>query len=166
MSGNRTRKVDFQEPALTFGAAAGKSGLEFLQSIVAGKIPAPPLHATLGLQLVQVGDGVARCELVPGDHLYGPSNAVQGGLAATLLEVAMSAAATSVLDVATACTTANLNVNVTRAITGRIAKVLVEGWVVHRGSRLITLEGRLSDADGRLLAHGSATCLVVERAGA
>ena len=73
MSGNRTRKVDFQDPALTASGAVGKSGLDFLRDIVAGKVPAPPLHATLGFQLVDVADGVARAhgveaevKLVPG----------------------------------------------------------------------------------------------------
>jgi uncharacterized protein (TIGR00369 family) len=165
MSGNRIRKIEFSEPALTSAGAAGKSGLEFLRAIVAGTIPAPPLHATLGLQVVAVADGTARCELVPGEHLYGTSNAVQSGVAATLLEVAMSAAVTTVLDAGTSCTIGNINVNFTRAITGRISKVLIEGWVVHRGSRLVTVEGRLSDVEGRLLGHGSATFLLAERSG-
>lgn len=163
MSGNRTRKIDFKEPALTASGAVGKSGLEFLRDIVAGKVPPPPLHATLGFQLVDVADGVARCELIPGEHLYGLSNTVQGGLAATLLEIAMNAAVTTVLDTATSSTTASLSVNLTRAITGRIANVVAEGWVVHRGRRLVTAEGRLTDAQGRLLAHASATCLLGER---
>jgi acyl-coenzyme A thioesterase PaaI-like protein len=61
------------------------------------------------------------------------------------------------LDALTSPTTATITVHVTRAITTRIAKVLCEGWVVHRGSRMVTTEGRLNDDQGRLLAHASAT---------
>jgi acyl-coenzyme A thioesterase PaaI-like protein len=56
-----------------------------------------------------------------------------------------------------------MTVHYTRAINARTVKVLAEGWVVHRGSRLVTAEGRLTDEQGRLLAHGSATLALSER---
>lgn len=163
MSANRTRKVDFQEPALTAAGALGKTGIEFLRDILEGRVPAPPLHATIGFELAEVSDGVARYRLIPGEHLYGMANAVQSGLSATLLEAAMSAAVMTVLDAVTSHSTASLSMQATRAITGRTGKVIAEGWVVHRGSRLVTAEGRLLDDQGRLFAHGSGSYLLVER---
>ena len=163
MGGKRTRTVDFDDPSLTASGAAGKTGIEFLRDIIAGKVPAAPIQATLGFELLEVTDGFARFQLVPGEHLYNPLNAVHGGVAATLLESAMGAAVMTTLDAAHGSTTAALTVQFTRAITSRTVKVLAEGWVVHRGSRLVTAEGRLNDEQGRLLAHGSATCAVVER---
>ena len=166
MGETRTRTIDFQDPSLTASGAVGKTGLEFLREIVAGKVPAAPLQATLGFVLVSVQDGFARYELVPGEHLFGAMNAVHGGLVATLLDAAMGAAVMTTLDAVTGCSTATLNVHFTRAITLRTSRVSAEGWVVHRGSRLVTAEGRLNDAEGRLLAHGSATCTISERPGA
>jgi acyl-coenzyme A thioesterase PaaI-like protein len=76
----------------------------------------------------------------------------------------MSAAVMTTLDAATGHTTAMLTVHLTRAITARTAKVSAEGWVVHRGSRLVTAEARLNDEQGRLLGHGSGTYSLNERA--
>ncbi len=163
MAGKLTRSFDFDEPGVTAAAALGRPGVEFLSDIIAGKVPAPPLQATLGFELVEVNDGFARLQLVPGEHLYGSTNAVHSGVAATLLESAMATAVTTTLDAVTSCATATLTVHYTRAITSRTVKVSAEGWVVHRGSRLVTAEGRLTDEQGRLLAHGSATCALTER---
>ena len=163
MTGIKTRSIEFQDPALTAAGAAGKRGIEFLQEIIDGKLPAPPIHATLGFKLLEVQDGFARFQLLPGEHLYGWHNAAHSGVAAALLDSAMGAAVMSVLEANLGYTTAGLAVHLTRSITSRAAEVLAEGWVVHRGSRLVTTEGRLTDEQGRLLAHGSATALLVER---
>jgi uncharacterized protein (TIGR00369 family) len=141
----------------------GKTGLELLRDLIAGKVPPAPIQATLGFELVEVSDGFARFELVPGEHLYGSLSAVHGGVAASLLDSAMGAAVMTTLDAVTSHTTAMLTVHLTRAITSRTLKVVAEGWVVHRGSRLVTAEARLTDEQSRLLAHGSATCAISER---
>ena len=141
----------------------GQPGIEFLRDLIAGKVSQPPIQKTLGFELVDVSDGFARYRLVPCEHLYGPMNAVHSGIAATLLESAMGAAVMTVLDAQTTYTTAGLTVHLTRTITARAGKLVAEGWIVHRGSRLVTTEGRLNDDQGRLLAHGSATYALVER---
>jgi len=166
MSGRRTRTVDFEEPSATSNAALGKPGIEFLQALIEGRAPSPPLHVTLGFQLREVQDGFARYELAPGEHLYGEHNAVHSGIASALLDAAMSSAVTTTLDAHTTFNLATLTTHVTRSISGRNAQVLAEGWVVHRGSRLVTAEGKLVDEQGRLLAHGSATFALLERVGA
>jgi uncharacterized protein (TIGR00369 family) len=140
-----------------------RPGIELLREIIAGKQAAPPLHATLGLKLLEVKDGFARFEMPRGEHLSGSQGTLPGGVAAALLDAAMGAAVTTVLDAQTGYATATLSVHTTRAITARAGKVFAEGWVVHRGSRLVTSEGRLTDEQGRLLAHGSATSSLVER---
>lgn len=142
----------------------GQTGIEFLRDVLAGKIEPAPIQATLGLELLEVSDGFARFQQLPDEKLYGANNLVHSGVAAALLDLAMGAAVMTTLDALTGCSTACLNVHMTRAITARAGKLVVEGWVVHRGSRLVTAEGRLSDDEGRLLAHGSATCTIVERA--
>jgi len=163
MRGTRTRTIDFDEPSLTADAAVGKPGIAFLRELVAGEIPAAPIQATLGFELTEVGDGFAKAELIPGEHLYSAFNAVHGGVVATLLDSVMTAAAVTTLDALTVCTTATLSVHLTRTLTLRTTKVVAEGWVVHRGSRLVTAEGRINDDQGRLLAHGSATYALAAR---
>jgi uncharacterized protein (TIGR00369 family) len=141
----------------------GKPGLELLLEALAGKQPTGPLMSTLGCQLVDVSDGFARMELVPSEQLFSPTHAVHGGVLSAVLDAAMGAAVLTTLDGKSGYTTATLTVHLTRAITPRTLKIVAEGWVVHRGRRLVTTEGRLSDEQGRLLAHGSATCALTER---
>lgn len=163
MGGKRTRTVEFDDPELTAAGLVGKTGIEFLRAVIAGIVPAAPLQAVLGLQLVEVSDGFARFELTPGEHLHSAAGVVPGGVAGALLDAAMGGAVMTTLDAVTGYTTATLTTHLTRAINSRTVKVAAEGWVVHRGSRLVTAEGRLTDEQGRLLAHGSATCALVER---
>lgn len=165
MGASRTRTVDFEEPSRTANAALGRPGIEFLRELIAGTTPPPPLQITLGFQLLEVDDGLARYELVPGEHLYGAQNTVHSAVASALLDAAMGAAVTTTLDATTTFNLATLTTHVTRSIGARTLKVLAEGWVVHRGSRLVTAEGRLTDDQGRLLSHGSCTCVLVERPG-
>jgi uncharacterized protein (TIGR00369 family) len=163
MSGTRTRTVDFENPAALLAAARGKAGIDVLRELSAGKVPAAPIQVTLGFDLVDVQDGFARFQCIPGEHLFGATGAVHGGVTATLLDSAMGAAVMTTLDAATAYATANLNVHLTRSISLRTGRMIVEGWVVHRGSRLVTAEARLHDEQGRLLAHGTATYSLTER---
>jgi uncharacterized protein (TIGR00369 family) len=163
MRGTRTRTTEFDEPSLTASAAVGKPGVEFLRQIIAGEVPAAPIQATLGFELVEVSDGFAKLQLTPGEHLYGALNAIHGGVTATLLDSAMGSAVMTTLDAVTAGSTVTMTVHLTRSISLRTAKVVAEGWVVHRGSRLVTAEGRINDDQGRLLAHGSGTYVLTER---
>lgn len=147
----------------TAGAANGRTGLEFLQGILNGSIPSAPIQATLGFALVEVSEGVARFALDPSEHLYNPMNGVHGGVTCTLLDSAMGSAVMSTLDEKTAYTTADLVVHLVRPISVKTGRVIADGKVVHRGNRLVTAEGRLTDGQGRLLAHATTTCLLIER---
>jgi uncharacterized protein (TIGR00369 family) len=64
-------------------------------------------------------------------------------------------------------TSLELKVNFTRPITTETGRVLCEGRVMHRGSRVATAEARLTAAEsGKLLAHGTTTCLIFPLNGA
>ena len=143
--------------------AEGRTGIQLLRAIRDGALPPAPIQATLGFDLVEVEEGVARFRLTPGEHHYNPMNAVHGGVACVLLDSAMGSAAMTLLDDKTGYTTVDLTVHLTRAITLETGPVTAEGRVVHRGSRMITTEGRLTDAGGRLFAHSTATCLLLGR---
>jgi uncharacterized protein (TIGR00369 family) len=163
MSSQRTRTITWQDPLTTAAGAAGRTGIAFLRAILDGAIPPAPIQATVGFDLVEVEEGVARFRLDPAEHLYNPMNGVHGGVACLLLDSAMGSAAMTTLDEKTAYTTVGLTVHLTRPITAATGVVTAEGRVLHRGGRVITTEGRLTDGRGRLLAHATATCLLVDR---
>lgn len=57
-------------------------------------------------------------------------------------------------------TSVELKVNFVRPMTDKTGPVRCEGKIVHVGARIGTAEGRIVDAQGKLLAHGSTTCLI------
>ena len=163
MTRERTRSVTWDDPIATAAGAAGRTGLAFLKSILDGTTPPAPIQATLGFDLIAADQGLSRFRLTPGEHLYNPMNGVHGGVACTLLDSAMGSAVMTTLDERTGYVTADLMVHLTRAITVNTGTIVAEGKVVHRGSRVATAEGRLTDDAGRLLAHATMTCVLLER---
>jgi uncharacterized protein (TIGR00369 family) len=143
-------------------ALAGLAGLDFLQGIIAGNYPQPPIARTTGIHLVHAEPGLARFAGTPGVAHYNPMGTVHGGWSATLLDSATACAILSTLPKGRGFTTLELKVNFVRAITERTGEVVAVGRVVHAGRRVATAEGRLTDATGALLAHATTTCLIVE----
>jgi uncharacterized protein (TIGR00369 family) len=87
---------------------------------------------------------------------------VHGGYAATLLDSCMGCSVHTTLPKGTGYTTLEFKVSLVRAVTTDTGPVRAEGKVITSGRRVATAEGRLTDADGRLLAHATTTCLVFE----
>lgn len=160
---DRTRTFSWQDPLLTSAAAEGRTGLEFLQALISGKVPPPPIAMALDFALVGASDGYARFEGTAAEFHYNPIGVVHGGLACTLLDSAMGCAVMSTLDAEHAYTTVHLSVNLTRPITGDTGRLIAEARIVHRGSRTATADGKLTDSAGKLLAHASTTCMIFQR---
>jgi uncharacterized protein (TIGR00369 family) len=159
----REKTIQWSDPLLTVRAADGRTGLELLRAIADGTVPQPPISAVLDFKLVHADEGTVRFEGVPSEALCNPMGQVHGGFACTLLDSAMSSAVMTTLDARTAYTTAQLAVHLTRGITPEMGTVIAEGKIVHRGRRIATAEGWLRDRSGALLAHGTTTCMLMER---
>lgn len=159
----RSRTIEWSDPLDTARGASGKSGRAFLEAIIRGELPPAPIQHTLGFTLTAAGDGMARFEGTFAEYMYNPANGVHGGVACTLLDSAMGAAVMSALDEKTAYTTMDINVHLTRPITVKTGAFVAEGHVVHRGQRMMTAEAKLTDAQGKLLAHATSTCMLLER---
>jgi len=159
----RELTVRWQDPLASAGQLAGLSGLEAMQKIVAGDIPRPPISALLDFGVIEVEHGRAVFFADPGEQHYNPIGVVHGGLAATLLDSAMGCAVHTTLEAGVAYTTLELKVNLVRAIRAETGRIVADGRVIHRGGKVATVEGKLtSAADGKLLAHGTSTCLVID----
>jgi uncharacterized protein (TIGR00369 family) len=96
-----------------------------------------------------------------GAHLN-PAGTVHGGLTAILLDSAMGLAVQSTLEKGFAQTTVEFKISLIRPITPETGRITAEGRVLNCGRRVGTAEGRLTDGNGRLLAHGTTTCLIFE----
>ena len=157
----RTRVVTWEDPVPHAVAGRSMRGIDYLRKIAAGEIPAPPISRLMGFSVVEAGDGRAVFEATPGEEHYNPIGVVHGGLAATLLDSAMGVAVHATLGPGDGYTTLEIKVNFVRPMTRDTGTVRATAEVVHVGRRTATAEGRLEDASGRLLAHGTATCLIL-----
>jgi uncharacterized protein (TIGR00369 family) len=139
------------------------SGLEFVQGLVEGTLPLNTIAETLGYDVTEVVSGRVVVTAAPsGDHLN-PAGTVHGGLAATLLDSCMGLAVQSTLEKGVGQTTLEFKISLVRPITPETGVIKAEGIVLSRGRRVGTAEGRITDGQGRLLAHGTTTCLIFQR---
>ena len=136
------------------------SGLDIFREMLAGRLPAPPIAATLDFVMTHAEEGLVAFEGAPRAAFDNPLGTVHGGWAATLLDSAMACAVHATLAVGLAYTTVEMKLNYVRPITEATGRVRCEGRIVSVGRTLATSEGRLVDARGRLLAHGTETCLI------
>jgi len=143
--------------------AAKLNGLEFLNALIDGSLPAPAMAKTLGFQLVEVEPGRALFVGEPSDDYYNPIGSVHGGWAATLLDSCMGCAVHSTLPSGVAYTTLEFKIDLMRAITTQTGQVTAEGNVIRVGKRVGLSEGVLRDANNEILAKGTTTCLIVPR---
>ena len=138
------------------------SGLEFVQGLVDGTLPLNSMAETLGYEISAASRGRVVVTATPTGRHLNPSGTVHGGLAATLLDTAMGLAIRTMLDQGTDSTTLEFKISLTRPITPETGSIAAEGMALSCGRRVGTAEGRISDAEGRLLAHGTTTCLIFQ----
>jgi uncharacterized protein (TIGR00369 family) len=137
------------------------SGLDYIGAILNGGLPVPPIAELMGFRLVEAEPGRAVFEMEAGSEHYNPIGSVHGGVALTLLDSAMGCAVHTLLEAGVRYTTLEVKTNFVRPITVDTGTIRCEGTVLHKGSRIATAEGKLTDASGRLLAHGTTTCLIM-----
>jgi len=162
-----TRDAELRARMKGFGLARpeealGQTGLEFLNGMLGGAYPAPPIGETLDFLLVEVEFGRAVFQGRPLLKHYNPLGSVHGGWFATLLDSALGCAVHSTMPAGKAYTTAELKVNIVRPLSTKVPLVRAEGKVIHGGNRMATAEARLTGPDGKLYAHGSTTCFVFD----
>ncbi len=156
----RRREHEWFDPATSLARLPELSGLEFLQAMVRGDLPPPPLVSTLGFAQLIVEPGRVTVELEPAEYHMNPLGSVHGGVIAALLDTACGCAVHSTLPAGTGYTSLDLSTRFLRPVVAGAGRISCTGTVLAAGSRTATAEGRLVDGRGRLLAHATSTCLV------
>jgi uncharacterized protein (TIGR00369 family) len=151
----------------TFGKVSAErqkdmTGLEFVQGLAQGTLPLNMMAQTLGYDVTEAENGRVVVTADPKEMHLNPWGSVHGGLAATMLDSCMGLAIQSTLNKGIGSTTLEFKISFVRSITPETGVVQAEGTVISRGRRVGTAEGRVIDRDGRLLVHGTTTCLIFD----
>lgn len=165
LSPERQRTYSWSDPTELATAAGDRDGMQFLLDIGSGRLPVPPIMATLGVDAVEVEHGRIVFTLTPAEWHYNPIGSVHGGVIATLLDSAAGCAVHSTLPAGTGYTSLDLAVKFLRPVSVRSGTLRCEGLLLHAGSRTALAEAKLTDATGRLLAHATSSCLLLRPEG-
>lgn len=158
----RRRTLVWQDPVATAAAGATMSGLEYMEAIVTGQLPPPPIAVTMSLRPVELEEGRVVFEGSPGEEHYNPIGVVHGGYASTLLDSALGCAVHTTLPAGVAYTSLGLEAKFVRPINRDTGRVLCEATVLYRGRKQATAEATVTAADtGKLLASGTTTCMIL-----
>jgi len=159
-SNDRARTATWDDPRRSASAARTMAGRAFLEAIASGELPAPPVMRLLNIGFGELDEGRVVFILEPAEYHYNPIGSVHGGVISTICDSAMGCAVQSTLPAGAGYTSLELKVNFLRAVTVDSGPLRCEGKVIHIGGRVATAEARLTDAEGRLYAHATTTCMV------
>ncbi|MEU4173387.1 PaaI family thioesterase [Streptomyces sp. NPDC026665] len=142
---------------------ASLSGLDLMRWLQAkGFDDIPSVGRLLGMNYDEVEKGRIAISIETQPEFANPMGIVHGGIISTLLDSVMGCAVHTCLPVGTSYATLELKVNFIRAtlVTGR--KLTGEGTVIHLGRRTATAEGKVHDEEGKLVAHATTTCIILD----
>jgi uncharacterized protein (TIGR00369 family) len=139
------------------------SGMELWKAMLLGELPYPTIAKTLDFTLIEVTEGRAVFQGSPGPAHLNPMGGIHGGWYATMLDSAMACAVHTLVPAGRGFTTAELGINLVKAINpAKVQRVRAEGKVIHCGRQLATAEARIVGPDGTLYAHATTTCLLFD----
>jgi uncharacterized protein (TIGR00369 family) len=139
------------------------TGLEYLQKLLAGEYAWVPIGEHLGFHLREVAPGKVVIAGNPDPRSFNLLSSVHGGWTAAILDTAMALSCLSTLSEDQSFTTLDIRINYLRPINAGTGEVVATGGVIQGGRKVAYCEARLADAQGRLLAHGTGSCLILPR---
>jgi uncharacterized protein (TIGR00369 family) len=159
-SAERSRVVTWEDPLIGAELAKTMSGLEYMQALLDGSIPPPPIVSLMNMRPteVEVGRVVFTCE--PDESHYNPIGTVHGGLVCTLLDSVAGCAAQTTLPKGQAYTSLEIKVSYLRPVTADTGTLTAVGIVTKPGRRAAFVDATVADSQGRLVATASSTLLV------
>ncbi len=137
-----------------------RTGLELLTFIADNPDSFKGIGALLGMRVDEVSHGRAVFSVDTQPAFSNPLGAVHGGICATLLDSAMGCAVHSTLEAGVGFSTLELSVNYIRSVPTDGGRLTATGTTIHVGRTTATAEGRVVDEQGRLVAHGTTTCII------
>jgi len=158
----RRRTFAWSDPAPLTEAARALSGLAFFEKIERGELALPPILELFEIVPGSAAHGTIAFTMLPKEYMYNPIGTVHGGAIATLLDSAIGCAVHTTLPVGRAYTTLDLVIRFLRPVTLASGTLTAVGKVVHAGRKTASGEATLHDANGKLCATASSSCLLID----
>jgi uncharacterized protein (TIGR00369 family) len=158
----RERVIHWDDPRALAEAGRAMSGRDFLDAVLRGALPSPPICHLVDFTFERIDDGRVAMVLTPQESQYNPIGSVHGGIIATVLDSVMGCAVHTKLPLGRTYTTLEIKVNYLRGVNRETGPMSAVGWVVHLGHQTAMAEASLSDARGKLFAQASTTCLIFD----
>jgi uncharacterized protein (TIGR00369 family) len=157
----RERTFRWPAPSEVIVHAGRGEHLQWLRDMREGRVPAPPAAHAMGFEILSADEGRIVFSMRAEEWMANPMGVVHGGLITTLLDTVLTLAVLVKLPQDRVCTTIGLNVQFVRPVPATGETLAGEGGAVHVGKTIGTAEGRVLDARGRLIAHGTATMAIM-----
>jgi uncharacterized protein (TIGR00369 family) len=158
----RTRTYSWSDPAEHASLIGTRTGLELMRALAGGELPAPPVMHLIDMAGMDVEEGSVTVYLDPREFHYNPLGSVHGGVLSTLLDTAAACSVHTTLAAGVGYTSLDLNVKFLRPVTVATGRIKCQGAVLQRGRRTALAEARMTDQQGRLIAHATSSCLIFD----
>lgn len=159
----RQKTISWYDPLAAARRGAAMAGIDYLNAMRAGELPPPPIAAHFDLRIVDVQPGDVSFTCLPDESAYNPIGLVHGGLVCTLLDSVTGCAVQSTLPAGSGYTSVEIKVSYLRPVHSGTGELRARGWITKPGRRVAFAEGDVRDADGKLIATASSTCLIMEQ---
>ncbi len=159
---NEPKFAETTADLLTPADLAEMSGIDFIEGMRTGLLPAPPIARTLNYRLTEVESGRVVFEGAPEFSAYNPLGGAHGGWFGTLLDSCMACAVQTTLPKGRGYTTIEYKITILRPAFIDTPPLKAIGTVVSSGRRVATATGEMQDPDGKIYATGTTTCLVFD----
>jgi len=150
---SRNRIIEWQDPEAVREQANGSSVLDIMRAIRDGRLPPPPIARLIGFHYVGAEPREIVIELQPEQSLENAAGTLHAGMAAAMLDTAMSAAVGTLLPCDKRTTTLNLTVSYLKPLTIESGPIRAIGRVVDLAERTAYAAGEIRDGAGSLAAH-------------
>lgn len=154
------RLVTWQSPSLYINQMRQMSGTEYINAVRSGAMPVSPMLNLLDIHGREWHEGYALFTVLPQEFHYNPMGIAHGGLACALLDTAMAVAVMTMLPQGVGYVTLEIKINFTKPMLNESGEMRAEGRAIHVGSKTATADGRITDANGVIYAHGTTTLLL------
>ena len=132
-----------------------------MTGMMKGEVSHPPMADTMSMKIIRVEEGAIHFEVKADKRHMNTMGGIHGGFCATVLDTITGCAIHTTLGKGIGYGTIDLNVKMTRPVP--IDKPLIAiGRVINKSRRLAISEGTIKDENGKIYAHGSATCMILD----